>query len=1212
MGVSLASCEGEGCVTADEFDTKYIKVDANPMQDGVYGGYDDIDGGQVANWHSTGLRTSNEDFIIMISGGWVPWRGWQMTRQEFADLKECNICAKKENSPIDNCICFQHKLSPKGKHPRPERGADGKPVTADCTGADQDDPRKCSCTTNIGRADDYGVYHFALNYYDKDQNRKLPDDQDGACKYSRGLGLYLGVFGKSGNDTPIRTYHLFSEESVCPIATNAKGECVDENGYNRTKYIFRSRDQKTFVSDDNAGNDGSDLDPSDDEYYGPNEYIKLIIYDRFYSDNYGYYNVEFLKGVFNDDDIGLLEYLVRIVEDSMMGDFNENGEREGGVLEFLYNAIAKDSNFLIFVQLTLVLYVAFFGASTLLGLVEMNKKEIYGRILKIAVVIFFTNPDSWHFYNQIVVGFFKDGMDSIVDMVTSLGEIDLDKESNPLVLAQLGSSTPGSTGSRFSYVDTMLRTLFSDNVTKKVWGLFFYDVFGFLYIILIYGAIFYFLYVMLVAATVYAVTLTKLIFALALGPIFFTFFLFKYTQDIFKKWIAFLAARSLEIIILFLLLYTLVGLVDQRFNELLYYSVCHEFLVNGYINIKVLKATGLTRTMVDWLAQIGVLGITIFMSQMIFDQIPTLAGALISVGGVANQSATQESRAASGFALARGMASQVFGEGRKLAGNILSQGGGGLFRGTRAISRASGLSGAIDKAANKASFGVRGIRSRVRDAKINKAISKAKKAANSKGLTGTGRDEFIRNFVMNDKQNGLLSWKHKNKGNAALLDMSNDKILSKLDKELTQKPLQKYIKNRAKELKKQDGRTMPLGKDMVRQLKADARAWADKNLSGGAESIEGDLKDMKGFINKQSKVGTSVAAKRFSQNDDLKIRYLNHLKEQKIAKRGLKKGNKSFADSSTVKRFLRKSEEVDRTRFDKTFGLRRVSGGLASKDAFLRRKAENLEAKSLRSYLLNRSVEGDSRKAFTRSLFNRRYEEAKRDMLSSRVDRIEYAKEIARQYNRSKLAHLDELNEIARSDDWNEVIERNGGKANYRDGLIANGDTSLFEDRARMWAVSQSLTPEELAYIDGQEGEMLRSFLGQDEVAGSSGLQGGPVEFGASISDALVAKEADIGLKAGSVVLGSEYMSENVNVDKEISLGQLSSKKTVAENKIRNAKMNKQMAQLELSKLEDNAENKARISSLKQEISQFEETEKKESYNIASIDSEIKSVNEGK
>src|SRR3989338_6104044 len=880
--IGIAACEGSGCVEADEFDSNSVKVESNPELNGVFGTYDNVDGGQVAEWKSTGLKTNNEDFVILISGSWVPWYGQQSNDEKLEKLSRCKTCDKRNNDKSENCICYRDET------PQQEITPSGRPSDNECSLAEnQNNPNACTCTILNGKATDYGVFHFPLTYYNKDHERKLPDDQGNLCKYDRGMGLFLGVFGKSNNEIPLRAYHLFSEDEICTIIRNSDGECIDDHGKNRLKYIFRSANAKTLVKDDLAGNNGIDANPNDDIYHKPHEYVKLIIYDSFYSDNFGFYNVNFLNGVAKDGETGLLEYLVAIVEDSVLGEYTEQGVRDGGVLKFMYNSITQDLYFMAVLQALLVIYIAFFGMSSLFGLVELTKKEIYSRIIKIAVITFFTRPESWEFYRQIVVGFFKDSMDFAIAFVTNLAESNLSQDESPLLIAASGSSYQGGAASRFSYIDNIIKTLFSDPVTKKIWGLFFDSILGLIYIILIYFIIGFFIYVMLLAAAVYAVTLMKLIFALALGPIFISFALFKFTEDMFKKWIGFLGARSLEMLILFLILYMLVMLIDKQFNHLLYYRACIERLDLGLFSLKILRSYP-HRGFVDWLSAIITIAGLIFMLKLIMGQIPSLAGELISIGGAANSAGG----GVGSFKMASGLVGKAFSNASGALKTSLTTVGGKGFRALRTLSRASGLSAKIDKAFDK--IPIRGPRTRLRDNTIKEAIRAAKVDAHAKGLKGAAFDKAVRNHALNDLKTGLLAWRNKNPQKAALYDMSTANMLKGLDNQLTKEPLEKFLKKKAKSLKKNlKGSEIPLGKEMNKRLKEEARIWADKNLAGGRDSIGDHLHNMKDLMHKHGKLSAKEAAKKFAGSDSLKERYMRHLKDEE-----LRKGKKQYDLSS--------------------------------------------------------------------------------------------------------------------------------------------------------------------------------------------------------------------------------------------------------------------------------------------------------------------------
>lgn len=1186
-----------GCVESDEFDNKFIKIEANPQHDGVYGLYDDLQGGQIAEWHSTGLRTNNEDIIILISGAFTPWNASNMNDNKLQNLPRCKTCAQRNLNNNENCICY------KGQESEPETTIGGIKSTADCDiRANQNDPKNCTCTTLNGKATDYGVFHFPLNYYNKAHERRLPDEQDESCKYEAGMNLYLGVFGRSNSEIPLRAYHLFSEDVVCPILRNSNGECIDEFGKNRLKYLFHSANKKTLVKDDLSDNDGIDENLDDDIYHKPNEYLKLIIYDRFYEDNYGTYNVEFLKGVAQDDETGLLEYLVRIIEDELLGKANSSGVREGGILKFMYQAITQDTYFMASLQVLLSLYITFFGISYLVGLVQINKKELYSRILKISIVIFFTSADSWEFYRQFFVGFFKDSMDFVITWITTLAESSMNQESNPLMIAASGSdSNQGSAATRFSYIDTMIKTLLSENVTKKIWGLFIEDIFGLIYILIIYALIAYFIYVMLVAASVYAITLMKLIFALSLGPIFITFSLFAHTNEMFKKWIAFIAGRSLEILILFLILYMLILLVDKQFYKLLYYRVCVEHIDILIFPIKVLRSYA-NRDFVDWIRMLGTLGGFIYLLQMIMDQVPALAGSLISIGGTKGGSGSESS-----FKLAGGMVKS----GAGLIASGISKGApfvaGNTFRAARFVSRATGLSGAIDKATDNIPF--RSPRSILRDNTIDEAIRLGKAHAKSKGLEkGAKFDAAVRNFVFNDPKSGLNAWHHKNKSKAALYDMSHENIAKRLDKKLVKDPLKKFLKSKAKELKNKSGNAIPLGKEMNKELKEAARAWAEKNLSGGQDAINDHLHNLKNFMKKEGKLSDKKAAAKFAHKENLRDKYLRYLKDEQI-ERGKKHELKSKKAEKFLAKSRRKQEGLVRNLINRFNGKTATDAQRAMYDGVrtgLVGKGFISEREKVQKYYKDRTSEmTDS--AYKRSLteeggklskklnkIQEKREAYKRTLEKSIEDEIRNAPNRFDRYdaieklNNMRMLHDKEIGMISGNENWREYRDRAGGWYNLEKGLVDfNGDT-LFEAETRA-----NLTKDDIASSKSASGE--ETTLNLQAMANNS-LIGGPADDtkSANIFNDSTKKET----KVDNVLL-SRFEADKLNARKD-----LGTKKWEMADKEKVVK--------ELSAKKDLSETeKSRMNTLSQEISELNSDINKLERKITIYEAQIEDVKKG-
>lgn len=877
----IFSCDGDGCVEADEFDNEFVKVDSNPVTDGVYGSYNNDSGGQVADWHQTGLLSNGEPFLIHVTGAWTPWYGNLRSQTSLNQLPQCSFCAKRGDQSLGNCLCYN------GQTPQPEISIGGTPLAVDCSTAEnQNDPTKCTCTTKNGSADAYGVFHFPLGFYNKDHTVRLPDEQAPPCKYSAGMGLYLGMFGRSGSDVPQRAYHLFSQNVICPITRNSNGQCIDSQGNDRTRYVFRSANNRIFMKDDHSNNDGTDTNPGDDTYHKANEYIKLIVHDQYYSDNFGQYNVIFLKGIARDGDTGLLEYLVKIVEDALLGRVDDNGKRQGSVIEYMYKAIVQDSYFAATVQISLSIYIALFGFATLFGLAEISsKKEIMSRMTKIALIIFFTNPNSWYFYNQFIVGFFKDSMDFLITFLTNLSDSNLDDDTSPIKIAQQARATTDSSASRFSYIDSIIKMLFSENITKKIWGLFFSSFFGFIYIIAIYVLIGYFLYVMLLAATIYVITLIKLVFIMALGPLFISFSLFPQTAGMFKKWVSFLGARALEVVLLFLILYPFVMIIDQRIIALLSFRTCFEHYGIGHFQFSILKSYD-THDFGDWIHDLITIGGLLFILQMILDQVPKLAGALISIQG---QGGGDDGKGTA--SLAGSIMNFATGAAYSGAKTALSTGGGLAFRGARSAARASGISKAIDYVGDKIPF--RGIRARLRDSVIDDALkqARAKVTKGNPSLKGAELEREIRNTALTDPKFGLNGYIRGKRADpkdiaggrtkSALYGLTHEAIAKRMDSQLVKKPLKDYLKKRAQELKGANAADQLLGKDAQAQLKADARKWAEDNILGGSKSIDGYLGNMKSFMDDKLRLSSSEAAKKFAGNEDEKHRYLNYLFQAK-------------------------------------------------------------------------------------------------------------------------------------------------------------------------------------------------------------------------------------------------------------------------------------------------------------------------------------------
>ena len=963
--IALAMSFESGCVEPYEFDSVSRYVSAKP--DDIFGGpYNNENGGEYVNWIDTGLRSDGNEIVIELTGEWTSWDEAN-TASELRDLAPCDdisddrdiskgndgrICPKRDG--VDNCICVE------GQESAPETDTFGDVLEGvDCSGSDQDDGAKCTCTTNAN-VNTFGTYYIALDYQNKDESLRYPDDQK-SCKYNQGLGLYVGFFGRDGSSNPLRIYQVYPpEEEVCDIDRNEDGKCVDDDGFDRTKYIFKSPGGTAFIKDDKAGNNGTDTNPDDDEYHQAGEVMKFIISDRYYRDNYGGYNVGFLGGFMRSVDTGLLEYVVGTVEDVVLGEIGEDGKRSGGALEFLYKSIVKDSTFIAIVQMMLILYIVIFGIYVLSGALELSRKELTSRIIKISLVIFFTTETSWHFYNQIVVGIFKDSMDFIIAMFMNASDAMFDTTSM-IFGAQSERAASVSNATRFSYVDFIIKKLISEPTHKKIWSLFFGEWFGFIYIPMVYALIFVFIASMLHIASAYVKILLALIFALALGPIFMITALFNKTDEIFKRWLSFMGSQSLQIIAIFMVLYLFLILIDQEFTNLFAFQACATTINFGLFNINFMVSSTEIGLMA-WMSMILKIGALLYLLIMIIEKIPGLAGQLVIISGQSADTSTTFVKDTNNSAFALGRS--LFGSAGKAIKGGLGRMPGAMSTmadGARVVGRKTGISDIIDKSPIRGPAGV------YRDSKINELIKKKIKEGKKAGHTDKKLNNFVRNEVK--KEFG----KDSNFNN--LMGVKNEKSIDRnLEKALVKEPLKAFVKNESQKVKADAAsKGMTLSRQETQQkVQENSLKWAERN--GADKDVVNDYlgkKSAQKDIKQHGTLTSGEAAKAFAGDEKAQDNYLRELVKQ-IDERQRKNQE---AQSEWYKRMANKAKNVARSAQGKaaynpnTTGINFIAKthyreNLSKAETWLGGKLESAE-KSLKMWGVDRGMEGTkwSRKA---------------------------------------------------------------------------------------------------------------------------------------------------------------------------------------------------------------------------------------------------------
>ncbi len=914
---SASSTSKDRCYGEDEFDSYNLEVSANPTNDGIVGSYDPLEGGQAATWHDSGLMSNGEEFVIAVSGAWLPWGSDVGAGINTIQSKpRCNFCAKRSWNEAPNCVCYSDQT------PEPEFGKEN------CSADFYDDPNICTCTNKAeyGIPTDLGFYHTNLNYYEKNGSTKIADKQE-VCKYDRGMGLYIGLFGSKGVDTPKRIYHLFApDEMICPVGL-VDGKCLDDKGVDVMRYIYRSQNNLIFMKDDGAKNDGSDTNTVDDIYHKQNEVVKFVIADDYYSDNAGHYNISIWKGVGYAPDKnnkkGILEYIVSFVEDIFLGELDSEGVRKNGVIEFFYKSIVLDSFFITSLHLMLALYICFYGMATLAGVAEIKKSELMNRVLKIGLILFFTSPDSWQYYNQIIVGFFYDSSNYLISLFTSLSTSVPGVEKTP----QLVQATTDSSGSivtnstRFGYIDTVISSMFSESASAKIISLLFSELLGAVYLIIIYIIIAGFLLVMTQAMLIYIINMMKVVFLLSLGPIFLCFSLFSNTSGYFKNWIGYLSARALEIVVLFFVVYMFVVMINGQFNSLLYYKACAQPLKIGGMTVLSVLYADVKRSTLEWFSRFASIAALIFMMKLIFDKIPEIAGGLISINDKKGHLGSDPNKGYTG-----GLAEQsgkILSDALQNVKKLLNKASvpaliaaNSAASAAMSVARATGVAGAISKVTDM--IPINNPRAMYRNSIIDAEIAAARKSASAAGKTGKDFDKQVRSLTM-----AALNKKMASQGFADMMNFDSDKktgliagmddkqIEKRLDQKLIHEPLQKAIKDEIQRIKASD---KPLfGEDLRNAAISHAKDWANKNLYIGADDVNRYLaeksdaqrdkfdKKLQSFINSNVQYSSQEAAKAALDNQDFRNKYISHLANEQLKIDQRRMGARSGINASAGK-----------------------------------------------------------------------------------------------------------------------------------------------------------------------------------------------------------------------------------------------------------------------------------------------------------------------
>lgn len=321
--------------------------------------------------------------------------------------------------------------------------------------------------------------------------------------------------------------------------------------------------------------------------YGYGEKIKLLIVDKFYKENEGYYKIEIVSGI-EFDEADYIESKIREIEFYLLGTpdrLDSSKNRSDGMVARIFRNILTNK-FVRFTRAILALYVVVYGFRVIFGFKKdqndrsvINQKDLMVTLFKVMVIVTITSPTAYTFFSQVVIRFVIDGTIGIIDLIASIFPNGFASDSLTSLTGSL--QNPNNTMSlarNFAIVDEILNFFADKTIFTKAMAFSFNlsEMFGagLIISIVLIMVLLYYAYKLLQSIIPFIFVLLQFTLVLPLAPLFVLFMLFKETSFLFQNWLKFIFSKCLELVAFFTAFYFCTSIIDNFIKTLLNYKVC--------------------------------------------------------------------------------------------------------------------------------------------------------------------------------------------------------------------------------------------------------------------------------------------------------------------------------------------------------------------------------------------------------------------------------------------------------------------------------------------------------------------------------------------------------------------------------------------------------------------------------------------------------------
>ena len=311
---------------------------------------------------------------------------------------------------------------------------------------------------------------------------------------------------------------------------------------------------------------------------------EFICVDK-YSNNTGVYEVK-VKVKNNRGISQLVNNIVEPITVWMDGNPSSSNVNERvGLVEKLYISLINNPKYQLILNLSLVLFIMFYGLGYLMGVSELSQAQITIRAFKIGFIYLFVGPTGWVWFKAIFVNIFKEGILQASFLMASAFD------NSTQIEDAIRTGNYQSTAMLFNSVDNVISIIFSPAVNKKIWAFLFTGIFGWAYILVFYFSILNYIYALSNAVLLFITAQIMISLLFVIGPLFFIFLLFSQTKDMFDNWLKALVSNGLQIVFLITTLAFFNMLMVEVLKMALSYKVCWDdaWVINLGIRVTLTK-----------------------------------------------------------------------------------------------------------------------------------------------------------------------------------------------------------------------------------------------------------------------------------------------------------------------------------------------------------------------------------------------------------------------------------------------------------------------------------------------------------------------------------------------------------------------------------------------------------------------------------------------